>query len=489
MVASTGSEGLDAVLRGGLPRHRIYLLQGDPGVGKTTLGMQFLRTGIAAGERCMYIALSETRDEIENVMSSHGWTMDGIDVLELSALEQSAGIANDTSLFETNDADLHETTRVILDHIKRVKPDRLVFDSLSELRLLAQSALRYRRQILALKQFFAERKTTVLLLDDRTSEPTDQQLQSLAHGVLTLEQTSPLYGDDRRRLKISKLRGVRFASGYHDFVIATGGIRVFPRLVAAQHGTRFDATAISSGITELDALLGGGLDHGTSTLLLGPAGSGKSSVAIQYALAAARRQENVGVFLFDERISTLYARTNALGLDLQANVESGRIMLQQIDPAEMSPGEFAHCVRDEVEKRQCRVIVIDSLNGYEHSIGDERLLAIQLHELFTYLANQGVATIIVAAQHGLIGAMKAPIDVSYLADAIVLLRYFEAAGRIRKAISVIKKRSGPHENTIRELTLDKRGLGIGAPLVDFDGVLTGTPQFTGSARELSRRGE
>lgn len=436
----------------------------------------------------MYVALSETRSEIESVVSSHGWDMIGIEVLELSALEQSAGIASDTSLFEGSDVDLNEITRTILTHIERVKPDRLVFDSLSELRLLAQSALRYRRQILALKQFFVDRKTTVLLLDDRTSEPSDLQLQSLAHGVISLEQSPPLYGEDRRRIRVMKLRGVRFAGGYHDFTINTGGLRVFPRLVAAQHSAEFDSKVISSGSRELDALLGGGLDYGTSTLLVGPAGAGKSSVAIQYALAAASRGESAAVFMFDERISTLHARTKALGLDLAAHVDAGRITLQQIDPAEMGPGEFAHCVQEAVELRRCRVIVIDSLNGYQHSIGEERVLLVQLHELFTYLANQGVATIIVAAQHGLLGAMQSQIDVSYLADTIVLFRYFEAMGRIRKAVSVVKKRSGKHENAIRELTLDNRGVQVGEPLEEFSGVLTGVPQYQGSAAELSKRG-
>jgi circadian clock protein KaiC len=473
-------------MRGGFPRDRIYLVQGDPGVGKTTLGMQFLRAGVAGGERCMYIALSETRSEIQAVVESHGWTLEGIEVLELSALEQSASLANDTTLFDASDADLHETTRMILSHVERIKPDRIVFDSLSELRLLAQSALRYRRQILALKQFFAERRSTVLLLDDRTSEPSDQQLQSLAHGVVSLEQHTPLYGEDRRRVRIAKLRGVRFAGGFHDFSIVTGGIHVFPRIIAGEHHAEFDAGMLSSGSVELDALLGGGLDYGTSTLLIGPAGSGKSSVAVQYARAAAERGQKATLFLFDERVPTLYARTRALGFDIEDLATSGKMLIQQIDPAEMTAGEFTHCVRDAVEKHNSRVVVIDSLNGYQHSIGDDRVLSIQLHELFSYLANRGVATIIVAAQHGLIGTMQSPIDVSYLADTVVLLRYFEAAGRVRKAISVLKKRSGQHESVIRELTLDETGLRVGRPLEDFTGVLTGVPRFSGIPSELTR---
>ncbi len=484
-LTSTGCTGLDEVLRGGLPRDRLYLLQGDPGVGKTTLGLQFLRAGLERNERCMYIALSETRAEIEGVFESHGWSLDGIEVIELSALEQSSGLDDDNTLFEPSEVELHETTRLLLQHVERFKPDRVVFDSLSELRLLAQSALRYRRRILALKQFFTDKHSTILLLDDRTSEPNDQQLQSLAHGVITLEHTSPMYGDDRRRLRVTKLRGVRFGGGYHDFTISTGGVVAYPRIVPSEHVTEFARTSISSGIAALDTLLGGGLDYGTATLIIGPAGAGKSSVAAQYALAAADRGERAAMFVFDERLSTLYSRTKALGLDLDRHVKSGLVHLQQIDPAEMGGGEFAHCVRDVVEKRGCRVVVIDSLNGYEHAVSDARLLTIQLHELLSFLGNQGVATIMVTAQHGLMGTMQAPVDVSYLADTVVLMRYFEAKGRIRKAISVIKKRSGPHENAIRELTLDANGLHVGEPLVEFAGVLTGVPRYTGPNAELS----
>lgn len=475
------------MLGGGLPRDRIYLLQGDPGVGKTTVGLQFLRAGVAAGERCLYIALSESRPEIEAVVSSHGWKLDGIDVIELSALEQSASLEAENTLFEPSEVELHETTRVLLGEVERIKPDRVVFDSLSELRLLAQSALRYRRQILALKQYFADKQITVLLLDDRTSAPEDLQLQSLAHGVITLEQTPPLYGEDRRRLRVVKLRGRRFRGGYHDFAIHTGGVDVYPRLVPAEHHHAFSRDQLSSGITELDRLLGGGLDYGTATLVLGPAGTGKSSIGVQYAIAAARRGEGVAIFVFDERLSTLYARTAALGVDLRPYVESGLILLQQIDPAEMGAGEFTSCVRRAVEGTGRRLLIVDSLNGYLHAMADERQLTVQLHELLSYLANLGIATVLVMAQHGLAGTMQSPIDLSYLADTVMLLRYFEAEGRIRKAVSVLKKRSGSHENAIREMSLGQGGLAVGEPLDQFQGVLTGVPRFVGESTNLAKR--
>ena len=484
--ASTAIAGLDDILGGGLPRDRIYLLQGDPGVGKTTVGLQFLLEGIARGERCLYIALSESAPEIQTVVESHGWTVDQIKIVELSALDQSAGLESENTLFEPSEVELHEPTRILLREIDAFKPDRVVFDSLSELRLLAQSALRYRRQILGLKEYFGDKRMTVLLLDDRTSEPNDQQLQSLAHGVLTLEQIPPIYGEDRRRLRVAKLRGVKYRGGYHDFTIRTGGVVVFPRLVAAEHSTTFERSQISSGVEGLDRLVGGGLDRGTATLILGPAGSGKSSVAVQYAVAAAERGDTAVLFLFDERRATVYERTRALGVDLQKHVESGRIVLQQVDPAEMGPGEFTHNVRACVEELGATVIVLDSLNGYEHAMPNEKLLTIQMHELLAFLGNKGVTTILVMAQHGMVGSMQAPVDVSYLADSVLLLRYFEAAGRIRKAISMLKKRSGPHENAIRELSLGTGGLRVGEPLERFKGVLTGVPEYVGGNQELEQ---
>jgi circadian clock protein KaiC len=486
-MTSTGILGLDDILGGGLPRHRIYLVQGDPGVGKTTIGMQFLCAGVAAGETCLYIALSETLPEIRAVVDSHGWSLDGIAVIELSATEQTADIDRENTLFEPSEVELQETTRRVLAEIERIKPDRIVFDSLSELRLLAQTALRYRHQILAFKQYFSTRATTVMLLDDRTSEPSDQQLQSLAHGVLALEQVPPLYGADRRRLRVVKLRGSRFCSGYHDFAIRTGGIEVFPRVVPAEHATGFAREQLSSGLAGLDALLGGGLDYGTSTLILGPPGTGKSSVAVQYAVAAAERGERAALFAFDERLATAFERTRSLGSALEPHVVSGVLCAQQIDPAELSAGEFAHRVQTIVETTGCRLVVIDSLNGYLHAMASEKQLSVQFHELLSYLGNLGVATVMVMAQHGLLGPMQSPVDVSYLADTLIMLRYFETEGRIRKAISVLKKRSGAHEDTIRELMLDHRGIHVGEPLSRFTGVLTGVPRFTGTSSQLVDR--
>jgi circadian clock protein KaiC len=479
----TGIAGLDEVLCGGFPRDRIYLIQGDPGVGKTTVGLQFLMAGAANGERCLYITLSETRAEIEQVARSHRWSLEGIDLVELSALDQNS-VLEDNTLFDPSEVELHETTRKMLEFVERVQPRRVVFDSLSELRLLSQSALRYRRQILNLKAYFAGKGVTVLMLDDRTSEHDDVQLQSLAHGVVILEQTTPIHGDDRRRLRVQKLRGLKFRGGRHDFAIRTGGIEVYPRLVAAEHRQPFVPEQLSSGIGELDALLGGGLDKGTSTLLTGPAGAGKSAIAVQYALAAARRGERAAIFAFDERIGTLLERSRSLGMPLDECIANQTLMVRQIDPAELSPGEFAHAVQQAVERDGAKVIVIDSLNGYLQAMTDDRQLLAQIHELLGYLAHYGVCTILVMAQHGLIGNMQSPTDVSYVADTVVLLRYFEALGRIRKAISVVKKRSGQHENAIRELVFTKKGVSVGAPLTDFVGVLTGVPRFVGEVEDL-----
>ncbi len=486
LVATTGIAGLDDILAGGLPRDRIYLLQGDPGSGKTTIGLQFLMAGRDAGERCLYITLSETATEIQEVVRSHGWNLDGIELVELSAVEQSSGLEAENTLFEPSEVELHETTRMLLEHVERVQPQRVVFDSLSELRLLAQSPLRYRRQILGLKQYFAGKRTTVVLLDDRTSHPQDLQLQSLAHGVIHLEQVVPLYGEDRRRVRVQKLRGVKFRGGYHDISIKTGGLEVYPRLVAAEHHTVFTPEHLSSGIEALDTLLGGGLDRGTCTLITGPAGSGKSSIAVQYAAAAAERGDCAAIFIFDERIGTLYERARALGVDVEAHVKAGRIYLQQIDVAEMSPGELAHTVRTVVEERNARVVVIDSLNGYLNAMPEDKLLTVQLHEMLSYLGQQGVTSIIVMAQHGLFGQMQAPVDVSYISDTVLLLRYFEAGGAICKAISVVKKRSGDHEKAIRELWLDK-GITVGKPLAQFTGVLTGVPEFVGESEQLVKK--
>ena len=485
-LVPTGTPGLDDILGGGLTPHRLYLVEGDPGSGKTTLALRFLLAGAARGERGLYVTLSETREELDGVARSHGWSLDPVAVCELIPSEDSLLPDAHTRMFHPSEVELTETTAAVLAEVERTKPARLAFDSLSEMRLLAQNPLRYRRQILALKQFFTGRSCTVLLLDDRTSEAGDLQLQSLAHGVVALEQLAPEYGAERRRLRVVKMRGKPFRGGFHDFAIRRGGLDVFPRLVAAEHRRPFPAGHLASGVPALDALLGGGLDRGTSALLMGPAGSGKSSIALQYAAAAAGRGERAAVFTFDESLTTLLARSAGLGIDLKGAVESGRVSVQQVDPAELSPGEFGHRVRQAVERDGASVVVIDSLNGYLHAMPEERFLTIQLHELLTYLGQQGVVTFLVVAQHGLLGTgMHAPVDASYLADSVVLLRYFEAAGRLRRAISVVKKRSGPHEATLRELRLGAAGIWVGEPLADFHGVLTGTPTYLtpGAARE------
>jgi circadian clock protein KaiC len=484
--AATGISGLDTILGGGLPRQRIYLVEGDPGAGKTTLAMQFLLEGVRRGERVLYITLSETESEIRSIAEAHGWTLDGVSLFELSALEQQMRLEAENTIFHPSEVELTETTRALLRHVDKVAPKRVVFDSLSELRLLAQSPLRYRREVLNLKQYFTTSRATVLLLDDRTSESGDMQLQSLAHGVLSLQQLAPEYGGDRRRLRIAKLRGLRFVGGNHDFVIKTGGVELFPRLVAADHRVEFKKATLSSGLAGLDAMLGGGLDRGTSTLLMGPAGTGKSAVAQQYATAAARRGEKVAIFAFDELRGVAIARADALGMGMSAHVESGAIVIQQIDPAEMSPGELMQRARDLVETRGVSFVIFDSLNGYLYSMPAERYLYIQMHELLAYLGQRGATTIVVMAQQGLVGQVTSPVDVSYLADTVILLRYFEAFGRVRKAVSVIKKRSGPHEDTIRELSMDRDGIRVGAPLTDFRGVLTSAPEYHGVNDRLER---
>lgn len=474
-IAPTGIRGLDDVLGGGLPQHRIYLVMGDPGVGKTTLGLHFLREGIARGEKVLYIGLSETRDEIEDVAHSHGWSLDGIEIFEYSAASR-LDEDDETTLFHPSEIELGEATRTMIREVERVQPQRVVIDSLAEVRLLAQSPLRYRRQILALKEYFTGKKATVLLLDDKDVASGDMQLLTLAHGVLLLEQLSPVYGSERRRIRVSKLRGVKYRGGFHDMTIRTGGIDVFPRLVAAEHRPEKKIARLPSGLEAVDALLGGGIDRGTSTLIMGPAGSGKSSLATQYAVAAGERGENAALFLFDESRSTLLARSSSIRLDVERQLDSGRIVVQQIDPAEIPPGEFVQLVREQVEKRQISVLVIDSLNGYMNAMPEERFLTIHMHELLTYLGQQGVATILVVAQHGLVGqTMMTPVDVSYLADCVILMRYFELAGEIRKAVSVVKKRSGAHEKAIRPFAIGADGLMVGPPLTEFHGVLSGTP--------------
>jgi circadian clock protein KaiC len=473
---STGIDGLDDILGGGLPRNRIHLVEGDPGTGKTTLALQFLLEGVRLGEAGLYVTLSETKEELIAVARSHGWSLDALTICELTVPEDTLKPESQYTLFHPSEVELGETTKSVLDEVERVQPVRLVFDSLSEMRLLARDPLRFRRQILALKQFFIGRQCTVVLLDDRASEVT-----SLATGVIVLEHLAPIYGAERRRLRVQKMRGTKFRGGYHDFMIRTGGLQIFPRLVAAEHRHTLAPSPLSSGIPALDALLGGGLDRGTSTLLMGPAGVGKSSVASHYAAAAADRGERAAMFIFDESRAVLLARARGLGMSLADHVESGRIVLRQVDPAELSPGEFVSTVREVVEHDKPSVVVIDSLNGYLNAMPEEQFLTLQLHELLAYLAHHEIVTIFVVAQHGLVGTgMQTVVDVSYLADSVLIFRYFEAEGTVRQAMSVLKKRTGHHERTIRELFLTPGVIKVGAPLHDFEGVLTGVPRQRGN---------
>jgi circadian clock protein KaiC len=481
---STGIAGLDNILCGGLDADRIYLVEGEPGTGKTTLALQYLLEGARRGEKGLYVTLSESERELRLVAERHGWSIDQFSVFELVPPEASLDPERELTLFHPAELELSETSKLILDRVNEVAPSRVVFDSLSEMRLLAQNSLRYRRQILALKHFFAGRRCTVLFLDDFSAEKGDLQLHSIAHGVISLYQAALDYGAERRRLRVKKMRGIKFRGGYHDFIIETGGLNIFPRLIAAEHHKAFVGELAKSGTAELDALLGGGLERGTSALLVGGAGVGKSSIAVTYGVAAAERGESVAMFAFDEGLGTLYARATGLGIDLKGYVERGLITVQQIDPAEMSPGEFTQLVRDAVEKRNVRMLLIDSLNGYLNSMPDERFLLLQMHELLAYLNQLGVLTMMVLAQHGMLGQMQTPIDLSYLSDAVIMLRYFEAGGRIRRAISVVKKRSGIHEDTIREFQLTSEGLKVGPPLTDFNGILTGTPTYVGDYRPL-----
>ena len=482
-VAATGIEGLDHILLGGFPRNHVYLLQGDPGVGKTTLGLQFLLEGARHGEGALYLTLSETRDELHAVARSHGWDMTGVDVFEQLIGEQSLE-EDETTVFYPSEIELGQTIKAMLTEVDRLKPKRVVLDSLSEIRLLAQSTLRYRKQILALKQFFSSRNITVLLLDDRTAEVNDLQLQSVPHGVVELERFTPMYGAARRRLQLIKVRALNFKDGYHDFAIRTGGIVVYPRLVAAEHRRYVEHEQLPSGVEALDKMLGGGIDRGTSTLIMGPAGSGKSALASQYVVGAASRGEKAAMFIFEESLSSLYNRATSLGMALRQHVESGSILVRQIDPAQLQPGEFAALVREAVERDGARAIVIDSLNGYLNAVPEERFLLLHLHELLSYLGEREVASILVFAQHGLMGPMQSSVDVSYLADAVILLRYFEAHGRIRKAVSIVKKRGGLHDTSIRDFTMSAKGIAVGATLEDYRGVLTGVPRYDTIVKEI-----
>jgi circadian clock protein KaiC len=485
-LARTGVTGLDEVLGGGLPPNRLYLLAGEPGSGKTTLALQFLLAGAARGERGLYVTLSESHEEMREVAASHGWSLDPIEIFELATGD--ATLQEGYTLFHPAEVELQQTMERVLAAVARVEPQLVVFDSLSEMRLLARDALRFRRQILALKQFFAGRRCTVLLLDDLSAPEGDLQLHSIAHGVLELEHIALEYGAERRRLQVRKLRGRHFHGGYHDFRITTGGLVVFPRLHRGSPGEVDLGNPVTSGSSELDALLGGGLPRGTSVLVTGPAGTGKSVLATQYACAAATRGERVRMYLFDERLGTFAARAEGLGMDVRDMRADGRLTLCQVEPAELSPGEFAHDVARAVDVDGVRMIVIDSINGYLQAMPEERLLTAQVHELLSYLAHRGVTTVLTLVQHGIFGSrVEENADISYLADTVILLRYFEVSGAVRQAISVVKKRSGDHERTIRECRIGTRGMRLGLPLHQFQGVLTGVPQYVGEDGQLMHR--
>lgn len=484
-VCETGVDGLDAILGGGIPRNRLYLVQGEPGTGKTTLALQFLLAGVRNQESCLYITFSESRDEIDAVARSHGWDVDKIAVFDLSTLETQLQPESQNTVFYPSEVEMNQTVQMVLAELDRVKPQRVVFDSVTELRMLAETALNYRRQILLLKQIFSGRHCTVLFLDDLTAAPRDLQVQSIVHGVMHLHKLQPEFGNERRKLTVVKLRGVQFLGGNHDYVIRKGGLAVFPRMVAAAYMARFEEERLLSGIPELDALLGGGLDRGTSTLLLGPAGAGKSTLAMQYAYAAAQRGERAAIYAFEESVHTLIGRASALGMDFPKYMASGMLHIQKIDPAELSPGEFAEDIRRRVIENKVRVIDIDSLNGYIQAMTQEQFLTLQLHELLSFLGNQGVVTLLVLAQQGLMGAaMQTPIDITYLADTVIITRYFEARGAVKKAVAVVKKRGGAHETTIREFRIGKYGITVGKPLNQFQGVLSGIPSFLGDSQSV-----
>jgi circadian clock protein KaiC len=486
----SGIAGLDDILHGGFPQGHLYLIEGDPGTGKTTMALQFLFEGIRNGETVLYVTLSESRGELEQVARSHGWSTEGLDIFEMIPPDDDLTPESQYTVFHPSEVELAGTIASILRKVEEVKPQRLVFDSLAELRMLAHDPLRYRRQVLALKRQISGGNITVLMLDDRTSMTGDDlQLQSIAHGVIAMEGLGRDYGVKRRRIEIHKLRGTAFREGYHDYVIRTGGLQIFPRLIAAEHLPGFEHKPVASGLAELDALFRGGIDNGTSTLLIGPAGCGKSTIAFRYAYSCATRGEKAMIFTFDESLATLFNRARGLGMDPDPLLAAGLLQVQTVDPAELSPGEFVSQIRDLVDAQKLRVLVIDSMNGLLNAMPHEQYLAMQMHELFSYLGQQGVATIITLAQAGVIGMnMTSPVDVSYLADTILLFRYFEREGQIRQALSVVKKRSGPHERTIRELFLENGEVRVGKALSDFEGVLTGVPKLVnhpGAAEDRS----
>jgi circadian clock protein KaiC len=482
---STGNRGLDEIMEGGFVPGRLYLLEGAPGTGKTTIAMQFLMANAVAGTKSLYVTLSETAEEMRASAQSHGWQLpEGLNLFELAPPENVLSEDHHQSLLYSSDLELGESVKRIFEEIERVRPEILVLDSLSEIRLLAQSSLRYRRQVLSLKHYFNQCGITALILDDMTTDVADKTVHSVAHGVVMLEELAPTYGAERRRMRVLKYRGSSYRGGYHDLTITRGGVTVFPRLRAAEHRSRIDRTSLGSGIAELDQLLGGGIERGTSALLLGPAGAGKSLLAVTFALESIKRGERVAMFVFDEELGLLFDRAKNMGIELEQMRDDGFLIVEQVDAAELSPGEFSDRVRNTVIKHGVKTVVVDSLNGYQASMPEEQFLLLHIHELLQYLNRQGATTFLTVAQHGLVGDMKAPVDVTYLADTVLLLRFFEARGRVRRAISVIKKRAGHHENTIREYQIGAAGVRLGEPLVSFQGVLRGVPEYAGDGKAL-----
>lgn len=477
--ASTGIAGLDDVLGGGLPTGHVYLIEGDPGAGKTTLGLHFLRQGAERDEKGLYITLSETEAELRTVAASHGWSLDDIELFELVS-EEGLSPELEQSILHPAQIELGETVQGVIAAVEKLRPQRVVFDSLSEMRLLAQDPLRYRRQVLALKKFFSDRGCTVLFLDDRSASTSDVQLHSIAHGVINLEQAVDQYGPERRRLRVMKMRGIKFRGGEHDYIMDTGGLSVFPRLVASEHRLQGDPCIVSSGLAKLDDMMGGGLACGTNTLFSGPSGVGKTSTAIACVLAALKRGEKASYYLFDEGLSTLVIRARALGLDIEPYLANGHLRVVPLDPAEVSAGEFAHMVRHAVEDDASSMVVIDSINAYLQSMPGSKYLLLQMHELLTYLNHRGVVTILILGQHGVLGEIRSEVDMSYLSDAILLFRFFEARGKLLKAVSMVKSRTNEHEQTIREFRLSSRGLEFGNELTDFEGVLSGVAAYRGA---------